>query len=497
MTAQTILPANTLSSGSYDVANSLRFDTASDDYLNRTVGTPTQSLKYTISAWVKRSVQSTNVNSAILGIGNSGSSNAALRFKTDDTLQFYDHVSNADQVNYITNRVFRDNSAWYHVVVSSDRSLGSPETKIFINGVQETSFGTSTEYNQNDGANWNTNGKVLYVGSYNASYDHIDGYLAEVVFADGQILAPDQFGEFDEDSGIWKPIKVSGLTFGDEGFYLEFKGSGTSANSSGLGADTSGNDHHFTVNNLTALDQSTDTCTNNFCTFTSTDPTASAWALSEGNLKCQRTTGTSILFGTSIMPTTGKWYFEVKIGEAGNSDRSRVGVMNYQSVIDNSNYTGVINTPSQVFKGVTTSCKVGKHFEGTGSGVTEYTASGDFADDDIVQFALDLDNKAIYIGRNGTFLTQTGNSGGDPTSGASKTGAISTNTTIFDGSPMTVCTGLSVGSGTDTSTMFFNFGSPPYAISSGNADADGHGNFEFAVPSGYFALCSKNLAEYG
>jgi hypothetical protein len=129
--------------------------------------------------------------------------------------------------------------------------------------------------------------------------------------------------------------------------------------------------------------------------------------------------------------------------------------------------------------------------------VTEFTASGDFSDDDIVNFAMDLDNKAIYIGRNGTYLTTTGSSGGDPTSGSSKTGAISTNTTIMDGSPMTAYTGLSVGSGSDTSTMLFNFGNPPFSISSGNSDADGHGNFEYAPPSGYFALCSKNLAEYG
>ena len=116
-----ILGTNSIKDTGYDVANSLRFDTASDDYLNRTVGTPTQSLKYTISTWVKRSVQSTGVNNGILGIGNNGSSNAALRFKTNDTLQFYDHVSNADQVNYVTNRVFRDLSAWFHIVISSDK----------------------------------------------------------------------------------------------------------------------------------------------------------------------------------------------------------------------------------------------------------------------------------------------------------------------------------------------------------------------------------------
>mgnify|MGYP003141914464 FL=1 len=129
--------------------------------------------------------------------------------------------------------------------------------------------------------------------------------------------------------------------------------------------------------------------------------------------------------------------------------------------------------------------------------MVEYTSSGDFADGNIVQIAMDLDNKAIYIGRDGTFLTRTGSSGGDPTSGSSKTGAITTNTNIMDGSPMTAYTGLSVGSGTDVSEMFFNFGNPPFSITSGNTDDNGFGNFEHAPPTGYLAWCSKNLGESG
>ena len=466
-----ILPANTLSSGGYDVANSLRFDTASDDYLNRTVGTPTQSLKYTISAWVKRSVQSTNVNSAILGIGNSGSSNAALRFKTDDTLQFYDHVSNADQVNYITNRVFRDNSAWYHVVVSSDRSLGSPETKIFINGVQETVFGTSTEYNQNDGANWNTDGKVLYVGSYNASYDHIDGYLAEVVFADGQILAPTSFGEFDSDSGIWKPISVSGLTFGDEGFYLEFKGSGTSANSSGLGADTSGNDHHFTVNNLTAVDQSTDTCTNNFATMNPLDFVGAAPALSNGNLTVALASANRPIRATMGF-SKGKWYSEYRFEAADNDNH--IGCHSLEqslaaTYLGGNLYSWGLNTSNG-------------NKRNNGSNVSYGSAIG--YSDSIVMIAIDKDNGKIWWGKDGTWFAS-----GDPANGTNE--AFSNINTVVGADGFVTFADLTYRNGS------WNFGSPPFAISSGNADADGHGNFEYAVPSGYFALNTKNLAEYG
>ena len=459
-----ILGTNSIKDTGFNVANSLRFDTASDDYLNRTVGTPTQSLKYTISAWVKRSVQSTNVNSAILGIGNSGSSNAALRFKTNDTLQFYDHVSNADQVNYITNRVFRDNSAWYHVVVSSDRSLGSPETKIFINGVQETSFGTSTEYNQNDGANWNTNGKVLYVGSYNTSEDHIDGYLAELVFIDGSILAPTEFGEFDEDSAIWKPKDVSGLTFGDNGYYLDFENSGA------LGADVSGNSNNFTVNNLTAIDQSTDTCSTNYATLNPLDNYFAGSTFSEGNLKVV-TTGGNITYNTSTIGfSSGKWYMETKL--AGSSGYTVGVVRGVATANDNNNKLGN--------RADGWSYDDGGDVEHNGGSLGGSFAS--YSSGNIIGIYADLDNNKLYFSKDGSLQ----NSG---------TGLTLTAGTYF----------FAVGdnNASNSSTYEVNFGSPSFAISSGNTDGT-YGNFEYSTTitgdsasKTFKALNTKNLAEYG
>jgi hypothetical protein len=478
-----ILPGNS-ASDAYEVANSLRFNSGSSDALTQTPSSSGNRKTFTISLWTKPS--SVSQQQMFLSADNN-----QFGFENNGVIFFYENNSGTEKPYIRFEPKHRDPSAWYHICLAVDttQSTDTNRVKLYVNGTQITSYESSpTHPDQNQDLTWNTN-VAHAIGRYSGSGGHYDGYMTEYVLIDGTALDPTSFGEFDSDSGIWKPKDVSGLTFGTNGFYLDFE------NASSLGADVSGNGNNWTVNNLTSIDQTTDTCTNNFCTFTPNFK--SDWTLSEGNLKCERTTGTSMIVGTSIMPTTGKWYFEVKIGEAGDSDRSRVGVINYQSILDNSDYTGVINTPSQVLKGVVTSCKVAKHFEATGSGVTEYTASGAFADDDIVQFAMDLDNKAIYIGRNGTFLTQTGSSGGDPTSGSSKTGAISTNTTIMDGSPMTVSTGLSVGSGSDTSTMLFNFGNPPFSISSGNSDANGYGNFEYSVPSGYYSLCTKNLAEYG
>ena len=126
---------------------------------------------------------------------------------------------------------------------------------------RETSFQSDTQPSQDQVSHVNQDSKTNYVGTFDGSGTFFNGYMAEVVLVDGQALDPTSFGEFDSDSPtIWKPKNVSGLTFGTNGFHLDFE------NSSSLGADVSGNSNNFTVNNLTSVDQSTDTCTNNFCT---------------------------------------------------------------------------------------------------------------------------------------------------------------------------------------------------------------------------------------
>ena len=507
MTAPLILGTNSIKDTTYDVDNSVRMDIGSSDHFERTPSSAVtaERKKFTVSCWLKRSVL--GGEQAIISAGNgAGSEEFEIVFTNDNTLQVKHDDASSVVHQLVTNMVFRDTASWYNIVYVYDSANGTEalRARLFVNGVELTDangdFSTYNPVESNELTPMNVDERH-HIGS--TSFDSggsgasfFGGYMTEFFQTAGQANVASVFGEYDSSSPtIWKPKNPSGLSFGTNGFYLDFE------DSSNLGKDVSGNTNNFTVDNLTSIDQCTDTCTNNFCTFTAENHTASNFTLTEGNLKVRRTTGTSGLHGSSIMPTdSGKWYFEVKIGEAGQTDRSRVGIMNYQTQLDNSDYTGVINTPSQgLLAGCTTSCKVGKHFVGDGGGasVTEFTASGDFADGNIVQFAMDLDNKAIYIGRDGTFLSTTGSSGGDPTSGSSKTGAITTSTTIMNGSPMTAYTGLSVGSGTDVSEMLFNFGNPPFAISSGNADDNGFGNFEHDVPAGYFALCTKNLAEYG
>ncbi len=301
------------------------------------------------------------------------------------------------------------------------------------------------------------------------SSDFIDMYLAEFVFIDGQQLAPTSFGEFDEDSGIWKPIDVSGLTFGTNGFYLDFE------DSSALGNDAAGS-NNFTVNNLTAIDQSTDTCTNNFATMNPLDNYYANSTFSEGNLHVL-TNASNYSFNTSTFAvSSGKWYWEVKIG-------SNTTVNNMFGIADR-----VATSSTQTVGTFTTSYSL----LGTGrlyqNNSTTDSWGSSYTTDDIMSVALDLDNNRLFFAKNGTFQNS-----GDPTS---STGAISI-TAAASTSNGVYFPAFGDFSGSDDTDWLVNFGSPPYAISSGNTDGNGYGNFEYAVPSGYYSLNTKNLAEYG
>ncbi len=460
----------------YEVANSCRFNGASDDGLNRTLGTPTNNYKWTISFWLKRT--ELGVEDAIMTSFTNTQNRGMLLFRTDDQLEILDLQSDSYVMQKKTNRKFRDVSAWYHIVISSDATLSSPETKFYVNGVEETSFATTNEYTQNQANKWNS-AIANYIGNDSSTRD-FSGYLAEFVFVDGQALAADQFGEFDSDSPtIWKPIDVSGLTFGNNGFYLDFE------DSSNLGNDANGGTD-WTVSNLTAVDQSTDTCTNNFATLNPIQAALSSATFSEGNLKSVTagTSGENFGGGSSIGVASGKWYFEAKatVG-SGSSDRNVIGVTGELSTIAyNKSYYGSSSTVSyQSYNG-----KVIKNES------DQYTGSL-YATGDIIQIALDIDNLHVYFGKNGTWQNS-----GNPESGSTGTGAVDlvALTSTTDGFYF-VYHGDNSGASGPVSTFEFNFGSPSYSESGGETDGNGYGNFNQSVPSGYYALNVKNLAEYG
>ena len=461
-----ILGTNSIKDTGYNVANSCRFDVASTDYLNISQSNGNRKT-YTWSCWFKRSTLATF---QLLWHCNNAGHYSYFGFDGDDKLIYYAMDGATNQGDFKSTRVFRDVSAWYHLVLACDSSQGTAANriKIYINGVQESSFSTETYCNQDVDIQL-VKGTEVCLGAYNKASpsDFFDGYLAEMVLIDGTQNAVTDFGEFDEDSPtIWKPKDVSGLTFGTNGFYLDFEDSANLGNDANGGTD-------FTENNLAATDQSTDTCTNNFATWNplfrkgTTTP-----AFAEGNLKSTFDDGGANEFAlTTFGVSAGKWYAEVKWTSNTGTAATATGILDMA-------YTGTDDPNNAVTNAFGYFGSGTKNVSGTAS-----SYGNSYADGDIIGIAIDMDNNKLYFSKNGTFQDS-----GDPTSGSTGTGAIS------------IVSGVTYGiftSDYNSQVAELNTGSPAYSISSGNADGNGYGNFEYAVPSGYLAICTKNLGSDG
>ena len=467
-----ILGTNSIKETGYDVANSLRFNPASNDRLTRTPASAGNRNKWTWSGWAKRGTDDEDL--VLFGLYQNSSYETHLKFALGGEIRFLEKYNGSANGKINTLAKFRDLVNWYHIVVvwDKDNSTSADKLIMYVNGLRITDFDGSAM--PSNASNWNSDGLLHEIGALNGSSD-MNGYICEVCFIDGQALAPTDFGEYDEDSPtIWKPKDVSGLTFGSNGFFLEFKQSGTGTNSSGMGADTSGNNHHFAVDNLTSVDQSIDTCTNNFATWNPLNRNTSMGSFHHGNLEYEVD---ATFFRTAFATfgaTQGKWYFECK-RVIGTSFSIGIISLDYKSRTPNVSYIGGAGDATN---------NIGYLKDGnTAIGGSETSGYASYGNGDTVMVAMDIDNGAVYFGVNGTW----GNSG-NPESGASKTGARS-----FTPSGEEWTFAVSVYD----SHWEANFGSPMYAISSGNSDGDGFGNFEYAVPSGYYSLNTKNLAEYG
>ena len=475
MTAQTILPANTLSSG-FDVANSVRFNSADSASMEKNAGTPTDNNKWTFSAWVKRSKLG-SLQEILYGDDGSTTNYCTIRFNdTSDTLTFKNRPGSTTST-LTTNAVFRDVAAWYHLVVVLDTSNGTAANRdiIYINGVRETSYSTESHSGDGDACYINFDGDPIKI-SKGRTGSFFDGYMSEVYFIDGQALAADSFGEFDEDSGIWKPINASGLTFGNNGFYLDFK------DSSNLGNDANGGTD-LTESNLAATDQSIDTCTNNFCVMNPLDNFYGAATFAEGNLQVT-TRNAGYSYNTATFGVaSGKWYWEIKYSAQTTADSSTNQFMPgiaKSLAISTTDHMGYRNTSYAYQSG-------GNLFYNNGTTSSGYDAYGI---GDIAGIALDIDNLRLYVSKNGTFQNSADPAGGSDGYTITAPDAVATDLGFY-------FPAFGDGNDNDIKVGQLNFGSPIHAISSGNTDGNGFGNFEYAVPSGFFALCTKNLAENG
>ena len=320
MTAQTILPANSAASGGYDVANSARFDVASSTRMEATNSSAGSRQIFTFSTWLKRSNPDSTNNFQVLYSAVDSGGNERIMFEGDKLTWDFD-ISGVDYSVETSGRLYRDFSAWYHIVVTKDttQSTEANRIKMYVNGVQQTLAEIQLGF-PDQNSNQSINMAIEHQLFAQADGEEFGGYACETVLIDGTAYAADSFGEFDSDSGIWKPIDVSGLTFGTNGFHMNY------ADSSALGNDVSGNNNDYTTANLAATDQSTDTCTNNFCTLSPLWNSFNQGTLSEGNLKSTMTSEAYKTHLASFGVSQGKWYWEIKVTQASNVNFLNFGV---------------------------------------------------------------------------------------------------------------------------------------------------------------------------
>ena len=433
----------------YEISNSLRFNDADNPHLTRTPSSSGNRRTWTMSCWFKKC--ETGLNHTLF----STTGTQDIRFTSDERILVYGESKSI--LN--TNRRFRDPSAWYHVVVATDttQSTSSNRVKLYVNGTQESSFETNSQPSQN--YDWNFNHTVEQGIGERVTTAGLNphGYLADFHWIDGQQLDPTYFGETN-DNGVWIPKKYDG-TYGTNGFFMEFQQTGTSANSSGIGADTSGNDNHLTPANLAATDITEDTPTNNFATMNPLAVNASGTAtFSEGN--CQIATVVSGSMGGYCnihFPSSGKWYCEAKITTSSPSN-AYIGVVGYDA------------SDSNTFTNGDSTFYYGNGQKNVNNSTSSYGTA--WSQNDIIGMAVNVDDNEITFYLNG-----------------SSQGALSE--TLEDKTWNCGDTNGSI-----SHTFQWNFGNPVHSISSGNTDGK-YGNFEYAPPSGYYALCTKRLAEFG
>ena len=436
-------------------------------YLTRTAGTPTSTQKGTFSAWVKRS---SSADARIFTSWGGGSRQFWLNFQTDSTDS---HISIADydgsyNLRYLTNRKFRDFSAWYHIVFAIDTTLGTAgdRVKLYINGVQETSFSVSTAPSQNQVLNFATSGDAHIIGKRDAE-EYFNGSMSYVAFIDGKQELPTIFGETDATTGEWK-IKTT-ITptsgWGNNGFFILKNGNSVT--------DQSGNSNNFTVGGGT-LTKTEDSPSNVFATI---NPLYySSTGLLNGNVTATSTGNSHKNYHSSIGVGSGKWYAEMKVNSWNGSNNIMFGIV--ADSWDNINKT----SPGDNFAG---NASTGIGYGSNGQKIIANSASSygnSFTTGDILGIALDLTNNKLYFSKNGTYQNS-----GVPTSGSTGTGAIDVPSGF---------TRLITFSHYGSQSCSMNFGNGYFgttAVSSAGTNASGNGIFEYDVPANFTAISTKGL----
>jgi hypothetical protein len=446
-------------------------------YLSRTASGGSRTT-WTISTWVKRGSLGSSLSSTIFNGIIDGNNETQLLF-TNDSIEFYDYSSASRTGTLLTNAKYRDTSAWYHIVAVWDttNATAGDRMRLYVNGVEETSFATDTQPSLNQNSSLGNGTYTQQVGLYsNVSGYYFNGSMTHLHFIDGTAYDASTFGETDATTGIWKPKTAPSVTYGTNGFFLKFENSGS------MGLDSSPNGNDFTVNGT--LTQTVDTPSNVFATGNPLVMNPSyTGTFSNGNNKLVTSASGKELLVSTLAVSSGKWYAEYKAENVGGG--TMIGVIPYEVVVNTlrqNNYLGqdngsvsMLNTTGAVYN------------PPTASGITGVT----YTSGDIIGIAMDLDNSYCYFHKNGTYINS-----GDPTSGATGTGGVP-----FTKGDSFWCFagGDSTDAGGSIATISANFGNGYFGTTAvASAGSNGNGAiFEYDCPSGYYALNTKNINTYG
>ena len=411
---------------------------------------------WTWSCWVKRA--KLGAYQSLWSAGTNNNNRDYFGFDANDNLFWIEKIATVTKGQLVTVAKYRDVSAWYNVTVARNTdnvATADDRLKIYVNGVlQEESITNHVDNNHESMINRTTQHNI---GSRRRDANDLffDGYMADVVFVDGSALGPDSFGETKD--GIWVPKDVSGLTFGQNGFHLDF------ADSSAIGNDVSGNDNDFAVSGLVASDVVLDSPTNNFATMNVLDK--NSMTLSEGNLRCTPTGDYKAVRGNFAIPLTGKWFFEARVttGGGGNVTDSQIGIATDQNVLSGSSpYPQTATYAVHYFLSGT--------IRRLGSAVQTGLAS--FAVGDVLGVAINSTDNEVQFYKNGSTVGS----------------AVAL--------PSTTKNSFAFFVGATSRSSVFNFGQDSTfagAVSAGSA-TDGVGTFQ-SLPTDFKALCTANLDE--
>ena len=457
--------------------------------LTRTPSSVGNSKTWTYSMWIKLG----NITTEYVLFHNYGSSGSDEVYAkiggSSGVIDFALRYGGTYEGRLITNRKFRDPSAWYHLVFACDTTSGTATNRqrIYVNGVEETDFSTDTQIAQDAGTVFNQAYEHT-IGSY-GSGNYFDGEMAHVHFCDGYAYAASDFGETDSTSGIWIAKTSPSVSYGNNGIFLKFASGATLTDSSG-----NGNNMTLGGGTLTALKDSPD---NNWSTWNPLyQPTGNYPTFANCNTTCTSQNSSGKYWGSAstLGMQTGKWYAEFKAVTASNKPSFGVtqapGLLAYnQTYLGNRNYDYAYISDGGIYNNNNETAAWGNTFT-TG---------------DIVMVALDLDNNKIYFGKNGTWENS-----GDPTSGATGTGAAYTVTSVAaataandwnspnsEGAYFFACSDQSTGGDTMAANFGNGFFETTAVTSAGNSSTGDDSVWEYDCPAGYYGLNTINMATYG